>query len=772
MSEIVQHDTSVGEIKAQQQRRWILTAVATACAVAWIVLFIWTLGLDGVRSSAVPIEGDQVSQNWWLHEYATRFWGVFRGGRLFGWTDDFGAGQPFGYFYFPLPATVYSVLEVVMGAGYAVKTVQVGGLALVALGIWRLARQGGGDAVRSTLITAAVAMGSYYPQRYPVGADLASTLIGEYSYAWGFGLGLLALWRVIAVVRGEGGTWRGVAVLMAASVAGHINAAFVIGVAGGLYVAVLAWRKGSVGRSVRTVSIAAGGAGGLLAFWLLPIWSMRSEIQGNNKHTDIPIWFWFPDIVWRAVAVIGIAGLVVGIWRRSTSAILFASLGVGGALLYETLTEWHGFDLWSGRAMPIVYVSLLAGVGELLGQVARSDARRFAGVRAGLATLLLFSGVAVSQVRIEAGRDPMSMPGTTWRTRSLGTWQGLARGDETIATRVDALVEAVGDLEEGRILFATSRAGFDTFGTIDLNGELLRRGAGSGGASTFFHEGNRDRYSVAYATSASMTRPSTVEPGRKILGLDDFAAGVETMRQLGIRYYIIHETVLHELAQDTERLRKVASVGTHRDGDGRFFEVYEIEDAAIVEGLRSTPGVIEYLTVRGEHTWSGKVRVWLGQLGEERYEGIFFAETGPDEAAQTALAEAFDIEIKNNMQDPCDPSEEEEVLLLCWDGYKKFPAAKISDVAVADERVSFRTDSVGTPVIIRMGYSPQWRVRGGEGIWHGSPHAMIVIPTEEYVEVYYAHPRSEMAGVGISVACIGWLLYGAYRRRNAQRTAR
>jgi hypothetical protein len=736
--------------------------------MAWGVLFVWTLGLDGVLSSAVPIEGDQVSQNWWLHEYATRFWGVFRGGKLFGWTDDFGAGQPFGYFYFPLPATVYSLLEAVVGAGYAVKAVQVGGLALVAGGTWRLARQGGSDAMRATMITAAVALGSYYPQRYPVGADLASTLIGEYSYAWGFGLGLLALGRVITVARGEGGTWRSAALLMAASVAGHINAAFVIGAAGVLYVAVLAWRKGSITRVLRTVVIATGCAGGLLAFWLLPIWSMRGEIQGNNKHTDIHIWFWFPDLVWRTIAVVGLVGLIVGIWRRSTSAILFASLGAGGALLYETLTEWHGFDLWSGRAMPLVYVSLLAGVGELLGEFARSDVRRWAGIRAGLATILLFAGVAVSQARIEDGKDPMSMPGTTWRTRSLGTWQGLARGDETIAKHVDELVDAVANLEDGRILFATSRIGFDTFGAIDLNGELLRRGAGSGGASTFFHEGNRDRYSIAYATSASMTRPSTVEPGRTILGLDDFAAGVETMRQLGIRYYIVHETTLHELAQKTARLQRVASVGTPSDGDGRFFEVYEIEGAAIVEGLRSTPGVIEYLTVRGERTWSGKVRVWLGQLGEERYEGIFFAEAGPDATQQDALREAFDIEIKNEMQDPCDPSEAAEVLLLCWDGYKKFPAAKISDIVVSDERVTFTTDSVGTPVIVRMGYSPQWRVRGGEGTWHGSPHAMLVIPTENQVEVYYQHPRSETVGLLISATCIGWLILGAARRRNVR----
>lgn len=758
--------------EVQPTRRWILAAVAGACALAWVALLVWTLGLDGVLSNAVPIEGDQVSQNWWLHEYATRFWGIFRGGKLFGWTDDFGAGQPFGYFYFPLPATMYSLLEAVIGAGYAVKTVQISGLVLVAAGTWRLARQGGGDAVRATLITAAVALGSYYPQRYPVGADLASTLIGEYSYAWGFGLGLLALGRVIAVIRGEGGTWRSVALLMAASTAGHINAAFVIGAAGGLYAVVLAWRKANIGRSLRTLAGAAGCAGGLLAFWLLPIWSMRGEIQGNNKHSDIPIWFWFPDIVWRTVAVVGIVGLVVGIWRRSASAILFASLGVGGVLLYETLTEWHGFDLWSGRAMPLVYVSLLAGVGELLGQIARSDAKRFAGARAGLATLLLFAGTAVSQTHIEAGKDPMSMPGTTWRMRSLGTWQGLARGDETIAGRIDELVEAVDALDDGRILFATSRTGFDTFGAIDLNGELMRRGAGSGGASTFFHEGNRDRYSVAYATSASMTRPSTVEPGRKILGLDDFAAGVETMRQLGIRYYIIHETVLHELAQDTARLRKVASVGTPSDGDGRFFEVYEIDGAAIVEGLRSTPGVIEYLAVRGEHTWSGKVRVWLGQLGEERYEGIFFAETGPDAAQLAALRETFDIEIKNDMQDPCDPSEEAEVLLLCWDGYKKFPAAQISDIKVADERITFRTDSVGTPVIVRMGYSPQWRVRGGVGAWHGAPHAMIVIPTEEHVEVYYQHPRSETVGFLVSAASSAWLVFGAVRRRNARRAAR
>lgn len=793
-------------------------AFLVGAAVIWIACFVNLIGWGGLTSTAWPIEGDQVSQNWWLESFKHRFWGMFTGGHLFGWTDDFGAGQPFGYFYFPLPAIFYSLISVVVGGAVAVKIIQVAGVVLVIGGIWAAARAVQANKVAVGFSVCAISFGMFYPHRYPVGADLSSIFIGEYSYSWGYGLAWWAIARIIVAVREESAQvgaagddqskrdsrWRWVAagILVAAAGAGHANAAFVVGVGfipyyvGIHYFYPKVYAKTSTRSSVKSsaalgaerdaytntdgVAMAntakeymlgrSGGllqkstkraltmaavAGGLLAFWLLPMWSMREEIQGNNKTADIPLTFWFSDTFWRAILVLGVIGILIGWVRKSPLSILAGALGAGGLATYETLTEWHGLSLWAGRTMPLIYTVLLIGVGELLthltgfggnGWVREADKveagqekrpmplprrlghflggpkkrtvawRRWSGVLG--AGLLLISLVSYGQQRIQTGKDPMSMEGLSWKTRMNGTWLGVGVGSENTRQLVDELVAEL-EGREGRILFATSRKGFDVFGAIDLNGEILRRGGGSGGGSTFFHEGNRDRHSISFATSGSMTRAARTKTGQLVLGLDDFATGIEAMRQLGIRYYIIHEAKLYDLASQEERLKPVKTIGKREDGDGRFFAIYEIDEHAIVQPLNRTPGIVELFPLWGETTWDGKVREWIKRLGSSPYTGLHLARTGPED--------------------------------VDWDGYEKYGPAVIKDVKVEDEKISFTTDSIGTPVVVRMGYAPQWKVRGGDGPYHGAPHTMIVIPTSETVEIYYDNPATERVGLLISV---------------------
>jgi len=734
----------VEETRGYKRRTTLLVSIM---AVAWIASFIWTVGWDGIANNEHPIEGDQVSQNWWLGEYSKRFWGVFRGGHLFGWTDDFGAGQPFGYFYFPLPATVYSLIEPVLGGAISAKAIQVAGIALVIGGAWTLARSMGSNKISGAFVAGAVAFGMYHPQRYPVGGDIPSTLIGEFSYAWGFGLGLAAVGVILRNLRETPQRWRSGAVLAAGAVAGHLNAALVIAAGSLIYTAVWIWKLGEAKKRLVNLAATSGAALGLLGFWLLPMWSMHSEPQTNNKIIEKSLLYWFPDPWWQTIAVIGGIGLGAGMFAKSKNAALWFSLGLGGIAIHEALAEWPDFLLWGGRAMPLVYTSAFVGVGELLGLISGFSIKGRKNMTTWLAASLLLGGSLVMQMQIVEIDRETDIP---WRERTRSTWKGIGVGDEKTENLVDELVAALQNLPSGRLFVAPSRVGFDTFGASDLNGELLRRGALESGASTFFHEGNRGRIAVSYATSGTSTRPMIVAGVKSAgggtrafsLGLEKFDTGVEALRQIGVRYYVIYEQELLDLAEANSRLKQVAAIGSTKDGAGRFFRVYEIADHAIVEGLNSVVGISEngVLPMWGETTWNGRVRAWLARVGEVPYEGATLVQIGVED----------------------DESED-------WGKHSK---AVVSDIEISDERIAFSVEETGSPVIIRNGYSPQWKVRGGNGPWYAAPHGMMVVPTEKRVEVYFEHPKSETYGAFLSLLCAGWLTVGGVRGRRGKRGER
>ena len=620
-------------------------------------------------------------------------------------------------------------LQLLLPGGFAVKVLQVLAISAVPYGVWR------GMAIldtrRSSRVwaTLAVAVGMTYPQRYPVGGDLWSTVIGEYSYTLAAGLGIWLLCAVYGLVRGRIG-WRSVALLAAATLCTHANVAFVVAPGALLVAGVGAWQNGAGGRTRALAhgALAAVTAAGLSAFWLLPMRSMHAEVQGNNKLADRSLWFWFHDPMWRGIAVIGGIGLVVGMVRRRSSAWVFAAVGVAAAGLYETLTVYTSFELWSGRCMPFVYLALLVGVGEAAEGVVAMFRRRQAFVAAVVVAAVLGAGV-YGHVDTDQRFDGAI------GERIAHTWAGVGRGDTAAAARGDELVALLDSLEPGRLLYTHGGESYKTYGAQDLNGELQRRidDPAYGGASTFFHEANRGRYPLAYAYSGVSTSGMRIEPGGTELGIDDFASAIEMLRQFGVRYYITGQTDLAEVASTTPTLRRVGSVGARASGDDQFFEVYEIQSAGIVEAVTREPGVVEVLALWGETTWDGKVKAWMRRLGVEPYTGVHLVETAPID--------------------------------LDWIGQKTYPSVTISDVEITDERIAFRVDRVGVPVLVRMGYAPQWQAAGATGPYHAAPNSMIVVPTEHDVVVAFHHPFTERAGLLISFGTAGWLAVAALRRR-------
>jgi hypothetical protein len=98
--------------------------------------------------------------------------------------------------------------------------------------------------------------------------------------------------------------------------------------------------------------------------------------------------------------------------------------------------------------------------------------------------------------------------------------------------------------------------------------------------------------------------------------------------------------------------------------------------------------------------------------------------------------------------------------------------ATITDVVLEDDQISFNTDAIGTPHLVKVSYFPNWRATGADGPFHAGPSLMIVVPTQERVTLQFANGGVENLGWimtigGVAAAIAGTVFYRMQNRRPA-----
>jgi hypothetical protein len=71
------------------------------------------------------------------------------------------------------------------------------------------------------------------------------------------------------------------------------------------------------------------------------------------------------------------------------------------------------------------------------------------------------------------------------------------------------------------------------------------------------------------------------------------------------------------------------------------------------------------------------------------------------------------------------------------------PEVEVSNVQTRDEGISFDVDRVGTPVLVKISYFPNWKVSGADGPYRVAPNLMVVVPTDKHVSLTYGRTGVE-----------------------------
>ena len=709
--------------------RWVVPVVLVLSAAAVFGM----MRPDLIFRANTPTGGDMGA-----HVYLPAFLRdqLFGHGRILGWSNDWYAGFPVLYFYFPLPALVTVLLDVVLPYGVAFKLVTVAGLVAMPFASYFLARAIG--FARPIAIVGGGAGGTFiFMESYSIfGGNTLSTLAGEFSFSWSFALSLVYLGLVIRNVRQGRRFSVAAGVVLALTALSHIIPTLVVVIAS---LPLLLRRRGAA------TLLAAWGIGfALAAFWAVPF------LDHLPYTTDMG---WFPvcdrDTFWQCMRqtvvarelwpllVPALAGLIWAVHRRHAVGPIVALLivPVVGFFLIIMLDYRK---LYNARLLPFWYfaVYFLAGIG--IGAAVQAFARR---LRGGESARWALAGAAAVGMLILGISGVNRTP--AWAKWNYSGYEGkqayayTAEGTPVLQSdywaEYQGLMTAIDALPPGRVMWEANND-MNRYGTPMA---LMLTPYWSPGHPSmeglFFESALTTPFHFLNAAEVSQ-RPSNPVSGLNYHGMD-FTRGVPHLMLYDVDYYVAFTDTATEAAR---------AYGLPVLAQTEPFTVFRMPASSLIDVATYEPAV------------------WDSEGCRAR---------GADDEACSFLDAALtwydDVESLDRWLVATGPASWLRTDDATLDNRSRvIGSGTVSNIVLENDRIAFDTTAVGVPHLIKVSYFPNWEAKGADGPYRAAPSLMVVVPTQEHVEIVFADTRAEIAGKALTAAAIlGLLAWAVVRRR-------
>jgi hypothetical protein len=781
-------------VRAVQLSTWV-----TLFVLAFCVAFTFShLQPHLILRSTTPAGGDMGAHVWapaYLRDE------LLPSLRLTGWTPDWYAGFPALQFYMVPPMLAIVLLDVVLPYGVAFKLVAISGVVTLPVAVWLFGRLAGLRHPAPELL-AVGSVGFLFDRTYSIlGGNIPSTLAGEFSFSISLSLAVVYLGLVANGL--QTGRYRALAAVLVALVAlTHVIPLF-FAIAGTFLLLALYPSKAGL----RWI-LASAPVGALLAmWWLLPFWSQRAFMNDMGWEKRFPpdaastgeqLGFWltrlFPEDV-RLVAFVALIGVVLALTRRVVPALFLVGMLLVAGVGFVVAPQGR---LWNERLLPFVHLCtyLLAafGVAELLrfaterrpripaassialglvtaafafrlvvGRQVDAGAETFwprflTGAADGLMVVLLLAGLAFAlrwvlepvdrsgRLRVRsAGAAALAVVGLgivafplhalplggygndgayrwlVWSTTdssyipSWARWNFEGYEGKAAWPEYEDVVLTMGNIGErngcGRAMWEYDR-GLDRYGTpmaLMLLPMWTDRCIGSmeglyfeSSVTTPFHFLNQS------ALSESPSRAQRNMPYTDF----DIDLGVRQLQMMGVRYYMAESDLAQRSARAHPDLSELAQSGP--------WAIFEVADSPLVEPLENEP-IVRTDIHDSEHEWTPAVAPWFQSPAQW---DLHWASSGPDGWQRTD-----------------DPSTAER---------RTQAPVEVSNIEAGTDWLRFEVSQIGTPILVKTSFHPNWEASGADGPWRVSPNLMVVVPTDTAVELSYGRSTVEIAGWGLS----------------------
>ena len=766
--------------------------MTTAVVVGATLLVLSTLHPELILRNNTPTGGDMGAHVWgpaYLRDVLLPHW------RVNGWSMDWYAGFPAYRFYMVVPALMVVLVDLIVPYGIAFKIVVVAGLVAFPFCAWLMGRLARLASPLPELMAIGATMFLYDESFTIYGGNIASTMAGEYSFSLALAFALVAFGLFArGLETGQYRVWAAISIALSALCHGIV----LIFVFGGL---VIMWFMRMDRQRFRYGLTTMVCAVLLSAFWVLPflgghafMTDMKYEPKPAGPNESLWTMF-FPlplawDVVILALAVAGFIGSLLrrrflGIWMGIYTIILMIGVNVAQRQLPVI-----GL-LWNPRLLPFVYLLrfmlALIGVYEVASFVHRSfvlerrargegdtndpgvrlpvnAATSLLGVSALFCLVVLgfrFEQLPGGKVESKNGRThyswgPISVPASRAFSDGWARWNFEGYEGKAAYGEYHDIVQTMQELGDNPV-HGCGRAMWENNSELNKYGTTMSlmllpfwtKGCIGSMEGLFFEAAGTTPYH--FITAAAMSKQSS-NPVRE-LRYDNTVAekGVPYLRDLGVKYYMAFTPEAVTQADAQADLVKLKTVGP--------WHVYKIQDVVLVEGLSVEPVIIN------EH--EGDVREQWLELGTSYFQqrsewAALPAADGPDTWQQIDV----EVDLERREGEPGESGRRVDIVVPSASTpivSRSIDRAEVSNIDIDQERLSFDVDKVGTPVLVRVSYFPNWKVKGGDGPYRVAPNMMVVIPTSTTVVMEYATSRADQIAFVLTIAGIAMLVW--FRRR-------
>jgi hypothetical protein len=688
--------------------------------------------------------------------------------RLTGWTSSNWDGFPAITFYFPLP--IYSIVALAQVIPYdiAFKLLTAAPMILMPVAGWLMGRISKAPFPVPAVLAASTLPYIFGTEFTIYGGNIASTLAGEFAFAWGL---WFALVFIGIVMRGlQTGRYRAwAAVVFACAFMSHIDPAIFAGVALVVLVVMYATRnrdwRGAFWWAAPSLVV-----GGLLAAW----WALPFEVRfpyvtnmGYQRITTYLTTLFPTGDTW--LFILAAIGAALSITRRRRIGEFFAVVAVLAALAFRFMPQ---SILWNARVLPFWFLALYLLGGLAIAEAYSILAERTTNFMVTLrAALLPAPLIVLVLVFIWVGFPLRILPGEN--ATANGTYSFLGVPQKAVSfipgwvtwnysgyqagcpaacakTRWPEYQQIVAQLEKSSKTYGCGnvmweyQSEMNDYGTPDALTILPYWTNGCIGsmeglyyeasATTPFHFINQSELSL---------QPSDPMVGLPYASSPDVALGVQHLQMLGVRYYMALNSQLQEQAAADPSLKLLSTFGPfyiNYSGSGgsgpsgtqkQYWKLYLIQNSPRVHPLANQPVVMKGLNNSSQPKYLKVMTTWYDDPSAWN---VYLAASGPSSWARVPYADT---------SLPVKPE----------------PTTKVSDIVEHNASLSFNVTRTGVPVVVTVSYFPNWHVSGAEGVYRISPNLMVVVPTSHHVSMSYGYTPVDYEGWGLTLLALVGLVF-------------
>ena len=807
--------------------RVIQVATTIACLVVTTYIMMQVVhwnplssSADLVNDDATPTGGDMGAHVWgpaFLRDH------LLPNGQLSGWSMDWYGGLPVYRFYMVIPALMITALDAVLPYGVAFKYVVIVGLVTLPFCCWAFGRLARFRYPMPELFAFAGVCFALNESYAIYGGNVKSTMAGEFSFSIAISLMVLG-WGLLARGLDEGKyrSWAAIVLGLACLSHGIVLIYTIVGaiVIVGCRLFADLWRqKGPNDRLALRIFLLrlwyATCVGVLtillFAFWVGPFLfnhDYMTDMKYGSRPEGASDSFWDMlfdqfvafDLIINTLAVVG---LVFCVLRRHVYGIALGLTGlIAVALVYLTRDSLPVIGLlWNPRVLPLLYLvrffMMMVGLVEVFGLAVNLIRNRPPRETMSTGFHALSLGVGALAVLIVFGWSFQVLPFGGHRMvhgQSQYAWgpfrgshgaegSGDARSDGwsrynflgyedrelypeyyNVVQEMDRIGREQGC---GRALWENNGRNEDGNGRYGTTMALMLLPYWTDGCigsmeGLFFEASGTTPYMFLAAGAASRQSSNPVRELRYVN--NDGAVAVDYLRELGVRYVMVHTNEAVTEADLQPELIKLAESGPWR--------IYQVADSDIVVPLDVQPVV-----VNGRDGDQRERFLELGTSWFQNQEGwaAMPADDGPDDWQRIDV----EVDMSQEIPDPTrpigtvdDPNTPDVVEAADTRGRQvsivkpvqaidvvELDEVEVSNVDIEQQSVSFDVSQVGVPVLVRVSYFPNWEASGAEGPYRIGPNQMVVIPTDTHVKLTYGQTSSDLFFYGLTVLGIALAIF-------------